>query len=161
MPVKLHSPGKRAPLGFTVPRKDFDFMAPIPPGTRFIPDKGRIIDLEKGVSIQLPDGERVAEVEGARVLVARENELLWRDMDTGEERRFPAPRETRLPTRRAGPWIATRGLVINVSTGALLGRYTGSPLALGYDGRLLYDPGQPRHYGQLPRGPLWWQAPLQ
>ncbi|MCY1073090.1 hypothetical protein [Archangium lansingense] len=163
--LELHGARIHQPLGLSAERSRRIPFAGTPP--RLIPvtpastaggesSSQSVVDLE--TRTVHPVGGQVKYTQETRVLVARnagaddKDRRLWLvDIASGEQRELGTPTEYGLEL--AGNLIYVDGLLVDMSTGQLVGPVKGEVQALDTQGRVLPD-----HIGQgrAPLGPLQW-----
>jgi len=122
------------------------------------PDSDSVVDLE--TRTVHPLGGRLEYSEGSRALVVRiigsgdPSQRLWFvDTQTGAQRELGEQTDYGLAV--AGSLVYSGGLLVDMSTGRLVGPVKGAVQALDTQGRVVLDPGGAAGRS-VPRGPLQW-----
>jgi hypothetical protein len=168
--LELHGARVHQPLGLSVQPESQDSLGGEPtqlfPVTPAAPAEGApsqppqsVVDLEKRTVHPMPIPGEVQYTEGTRVLVLqrtgpeqRTRTLWFVDVSTGEKRELGEQKEYGLEV--AAPYVYAAGLLVDMSTGQLVGTVEGDVEALDSRGRVLRTGSGEE--GQAPLGPLQW-----
>ncbi len=130
-------------------------IVPLYPGTDTV-----LFDADKRDVITLQAGDSVLAVEQAHAVIRRGNALVLFDAATRTETALSGELEKYPQILRTSPFLFVSPLLVNVTTGEVVGTSSARPLALDATGQLLF--AESSADGAVPaRGPLHWETPAK
>jgi len=158
--LELWTRGERKPLDIELSSVELD---------REVSDAPRLIALYPGLETMLLDADRrellplktsdvVLATQGARALIRRGSTLLFYDADSRSEELLPVTLERYPLLLSTPPFVFVSPALVNLDSGALVGRSDARPLALSSEGQLLLSDTE-ADGARVARGPLHWETP--
>lgn len=119
----------------------------------------KLLDLVEQKLLPLSAGDVVLASHGATSLVRRKTGLSFHDAARGSETAISGKLAPTLDLIVEPPLVAAAPLVLNLENARVLGAFSGRPLGLAPDGKVLVARGADADGDHLALGPLTWRAP--